>query len=254
MLECRTITEAETDRFLDILCTVFHLDKDRAASIFYSEPFFDLGRKWALFDDGQMKSILTVTPLEFGFGSAVGVAGVATLEENRGRGYAQRLLEESLDKVALPALLFAHDTVVYHRVGFEVLDVVLRGDVKAVDHGTETDALGFEEVSRRYQEWQAGSPNRLIRDERRWRHWQWVYRSCSPVGEQGYVCYEPLLCREAVLESPMEAWPVSEGTEWLGLQSLSKELGVPLESAREELIYMGRGLTEIPHMFMTDQF
>ena len=258
MVECRTIREDESDRFLNLLCTVFHLDKDRASSIFYSEPFFDLDRKWGLFVDGRMVSILTTTPMEFGFGKTIGIAGVATEEGDRGKGYAQQLLEVALarsdESGDIGAMLFAHDTVVYERVGFKVLDHVVRGPVYTSGKAEVVDALGFEEVVKRYQKWQGQDDRRLVRDARRWRHWQWVYRSCEPMADGEYLCYEPLLCREAVLYRRHGAWPVSEGTEWLGLRSLSRELGVPLIEEKEELILMGRGLDVVPQMFMTDQF
>ena len=82
----------------------------RGAS-FFTEPLFDLSRKWALFDKGRMVSILTTSPLIFGWGRAFGVAGVATRLECRGEGYASRLLNsvfEESQALGEPAgLLFA---------------------------------------------------------------------------------------------------------------------------------------------------
>lgn len=259
MVECRPIHEHESEAFLGLLCDVFHLDRERAASIFYSEPFFDLTRKWALFEEGEMRSILTLTPLQFGFGPAFGIAGVATAEGARRRGLAQRLLEDVLaraDEEGLgSAMLFAHETEVYRRVGFEVIDMVVRGPVWTSGWGEKGHSLGTEEVIRRYTEWQKGDERRLVRDQKRWRHWQWVYRSCEPMGPGEYFCYEPLLCREAVLYRAHGSWPVAEGTEWLGLRTLTRELGIPLVSEKEELIVMGRGFGGVvPQMFMTDQF
>ncbi len=259
MIECRVIGDDEAEAFLALLCTVFHLDRERASTIFYSEPFYELTDKWGLFVDGEMRSILTVTPLKFGFGPAFGIAGVATEEVHRGQGLAQQLLESVLGWAEVnamgPAMLFAHETEVYRRVGFEVIDMVVRGPVYASGKGEGVHALGTDEVIRRYTEWAKGDPRRLVRDEKRWRHWQWVYRSCEPMGAGEYICYEPLLCREAVLYRGHGSWPVSEGTEWLGLRTLTRELGIPLVTEKEELILMGRGFGGVvPQMFMTDQF
>lgn len=257
MVEMRPIKENEAERFLTILCDVFSLDRARASSVFYSEPFFDLNRKWAVFENGWMVSILTTTPMEFGMGKSIGIAGVATLPAYRGRGLSQQLLELVLGEAEAAgeamAMLFAHETTLYSRVGFEVMDKVVRGPLVTRDK-KGVDALEFHDVSARYEAWQKEDPRRLIRDSRRWKHWQWVYRSCEPVGASDYLCYEPLLCREAVLHEPMDAWPLTDGTEWLGLRSMTRELGVPLASEREELIFMGRGFGECPQMFMTDQF
>ena len=79
MTEIRPIRLDETDAFLRILCTVFELDFFRAQGLFREEPLFDIDRKWALFERGEMVSILTTTPLIFGWGKANGIAGVAAL-------------------------------------------------------------------------------------------------------------------------------------------------------------------------------
>ncbi len=257
-IECRTIHKEEAEEFLGLLCEVFELDIGRAASVFFSEPFFALDRKFALFCDGVMTSILTTTPLEFGIGRAVGIAGVATRNSARGLGYAERLLDFALEASSVrgegKAVLFAHQETVYKRAGFETLDVVIKGPVKCSEIRNPVDALSFEEVTRRYAKWERSDDRWLRRDERRWKHWQWVYRSCEPAGLDGYYCYEPMLCREALVHAELNEWPVVFGTEWFGLRSITEAMGVPIFSQKDELLYMGRGFDEIPWMFMTDQF
>ena len=54
MTEVRPIRTEEAECFLELLCSVFELDVARARSVFYSEPYVDLGRKWALFVDDAM--------------------------------------------------------------------------------------------------------------------------------------------------------------------------------------------------------
>lgn len=256
-VECRPVRADETDQFLTLLCHVFSLDKERARTVFYSEPFYDLERKWALFVEGEMASILTTTPLRFGWGNAIGIAGVATHPERQTSGHAQRLIEHVLDVAVsrneAPAVLFAHRSTLYERCGFVELDRVVRGDIRSTGDVVTQPSLDLRDVQTIYNRWSAESDNRLVRDARRWSYWQWVYRTCEPSG-RGYVCHEPKLCREAVFPEHETAWPVQPGTEWIGLRSVTRAVGVPLATERDELILMGRGLTRIPELFMTDQF
>lgn len=256
MLECRCLQEGESDEFLDILCTVFQLDYNRAASIFYKEPYYDLGRKWALFIDGKMTSILTTTPMSFGFGQAIGIAGVATRPEARRKGYAQHLLECVLEQSAERephALLFAHESEVYRRVGFETLDFVVKGQILIDRKVPTTDSLEIDEVKVLYNKWASRDPDRLIRDEKRWQYWQWIHRTCDRFGT-GYLCHEPSLCREALVDEPCDAWPVPPGSNWYGLKNMTNRLSVPLKNETKEMMLMGRNITSSPQMFMTDQF
>ncbi len=258
MTEIRPIREAEAATFLSLLCRVFHLDVGRASAIFYSEPFYDLNRKWAFIQNGSMKSILTTTPLDFGWGRAIGIAGVGTDDSARGKGYAETLLREVLSQSEQsgegPAILFAHKTVLYERVGFEVLDHVVKGAIRVSDPRPWGQGLPLAEVQSRYAEWASQDEARLRRDERRWRYWQFVYRECLDMGRRGYIGCEASLCREAIVEEATHAWPVHHGTEWYGLRSMAKVVGVPLLEEKEELILMGRHFPSLPQMFMSDQF
>ena len=78
MTEIRPVRPDEAEAFLELLCDVFSLDLNRAYDVFFSEPLFDLDRKWALFEGREMVSILTTTPLIFGWGrAAMAVASAA---------------------------------------------------------------------------------------------------------------------------------------------------------------------------------
>jgi hypothetical protein len=204
-----------------------------------------------------MTSILTTSALEFGWGRAMGIAGVATLPEVLRKGRATTLLEAVLDygaKSGEPAaLLFAHREAVYSRVGFRRVDDVLRGEVKVCDFELADAPLTREQVGAMYDVWAASSPGRLRRTESRWKAWNWSFKACEPVSD-GYVCIEPLLCREAVISTAMDAWPLAPSTEWIGLTSVTKALNVPLKDARRDLIVMARNFPHAPEMFMTDQF
>lgn len=257
MIEIRTIHKSEAERFLTLLCQVFNLDISRARQVFFKEPMYDLGRKWALFDGGRMSTILTTTPLVFGFGRAFGVAGVATDPDQRGRGQAQRLLEHVIEHgraIGEPGcMLFAHQEDLYKRAGFETVDTVVRGPILSSALSETPDVVKFDHVKKSYDAWASQDPARLVRDDRRWKYWKWIPRTCE-VAPGGYVCVEPHICREALVAPGLESWPVMHGTSWFGLESMTKELGVPLASRTHDLYLMARSMPARPAMFMTDQF
>lgn len=257
MIVIRPISEAEAPAFLALLCRVFNLDPARAEGIFFSEPFFDLDRKWALFEGGRMRSILTTVPLVFGDGPAYGIAGVGTDPAHQGRGFGERLLRGVLnhgrDSGEERALLFAHRAELYERCGFTALDHVVRAPLRPEAVDNDAPLLPFDEVESIYEQWASGAANRLQRPPRRWQFWKWNLRICSEV-PGGYVCQEGDTVRECIFDVPLGKWPVYTGAEWFGLRCLAEELQVPLGEAKEELIYMGYGFTSPPRMFMTDQF
>lgn len=257
MIEIRAIEEGEASAFLDLLCQIFDLDPGRAATVFYSEPFFDLKRKWALFADGQMQSILTTTPLDFGFGRALGIAGVGTRDGFRGRGYGQRLLEFVLEtgerEGEAAAMLFAHQEVLYTRCGFQLVDEVVKGPLDAPCQLPYAGMLPEGQVEQIYAAWSLGDPMRLRRDARRWHYWRYVYRECY-AAPGGYVASETNLCREALFDRLPPTWPILPEAEWYGLRSMTDLLGIPMKSRGVELLVMARGFPATPQMFMSDQF
>jgi len=258
MTEIRPIHLDEADPFLELLCGTFTLDLERARGIFYTEPLFDLKRKWALFEGGEMISILTTTPLQFGWGRAYGVAGVATKKDRQGEGHATRLLErvhrESVKNGEVGALLFAKERQLYEKNGFESLDRVIRAPLSASDPEEPEKGLENEQIRDIYDRWSAEHPDRLRRDEQRWRYWLWHYRICSPF-QTGYLCAEPGVLRESIYQSRCSKLPVHTGSEWLGTTLMTDQLDIPLAAQpRVELYLMGKDIPGVPQMFMTDQF
>lgn len=256
-MEARPIRHEEAETFLRLLCDVFELDYAHAHGVFMTEPFFDLERKWALFDGGQMRSILTLTPLEFGWGMAVGISGVATHPRYRGLGLAGRLLDASLEAAAAhderAAYLFADDPRLYMRHGFVEVDRKVRGLIE-VDKATPPGPpMEFEHVRALYTGWAIAHPDRLRRREGHWQLWKWHMRSCESAGE-GYICHEAGLVREALGLGVRPAWPVFQGAEWVGLAGLTQELAVPLQDRVAESYLLARGTLRSPQMFLTDQF
>ncbi len=256
MIEIRPIVQEEAPEFLHLLCSAFDLDEARASTVFYREPYFDLDRKWALFLDGQIASILTTTPLLFGWGKAVGIAGVATKPKFRRNGYAEELISETLRHGLLKqenaALLFATKKHLYERCGFKVIDEVVRGFLRESVPEQIPEPLSVPKVQAIYNAWASQDPHRLIRDDQRWTAWNWMHRVCEPFGD-GYLCLEANLLREAIV-TENSPWPVNLGTEWIGLRNMTRDLRVPIGATRQETWLLGKGFDQPPQMFLTDQF
>jgi N-acetylglutamate synthase-like GNAT family acetyltransferase len=257
MIEIRPIREFEADTFLHLLCGVFGLDYGRASHVFFHEPLYELGRKWAAFDGKEMISILTTSPLEFGWGRAIGIAGVATRADRRGEGLASLLLTKALSEASKngeeAAFLFANFPEIYERSGFKVVDHVIRAPIRCSLYYEEPPYLAEADVRKMYDHWSHQNPNRLRRDDKRWKLWQFNMRRGVPL-LGGYSCAEGNLLRECVPFRAGASWPLERGTEWFGLESVAKSVGVPLGESKRELLVMSRSVPSAPQMFMTDQF
>lgn len=257
-MEARPLREAEFDRFLDLLCDAFSLDRRRSAHTFHTEPLRDQREKWGLFDRrGTLVSILSVLRMDFGWGPAGGFSNVATRASERGRGYAETLMREVLRQLAArgvePALLFAHDERLYRRLGFVEGDRVVRGVLARVPPSTILDPMGAEVVRAHYDRWASASPARLRRDESRWRYWHWRY-GASYEAMDGYFRLESGVVREAVWSNPPWALEIGVPAEWIGTHTVTVGLNVPIESVADELHLMVYRCPTVPEMFMTDQF
>jgi GNAT superfamily N-acetyltransferase len=259
LTEIRPIVQSEAEEFLDVLCSVFQLDGTRARGIFFTEPFFDLNRKWALFEGGDIVSILTTTPLQFGWGKAYGIAGVATRASCRRLGYASKLLEtvhrEAAKDGETGALLFAKDVGVYEQNGFETIDAAVRARIATCPEIRSFPLpLENESIEGIYNQWSIEHPDRLRRDSRRWRYWHWHYRICEPF-DGGYLCPEPSTLREVITNRNHRCLPLPAATDWYGTRFMADLLEIPLlDTVEPDLYLMGRGVKGIPQMFMTDQF
>ena len=219
---------------------------------------FELNRKWALFLNDEIISILSTTPLQFGWGRGVGIAGVATRSSHRGQGYASQLLNQvhivSTQNGEGAIYLFATRPEIYSRIGYQILDEAVRGEINARPRPGQSRQLTMQEIRVIYDRWACENPNRLIRDERRWRLWQWNLKFCASF-QGGYLAVEGPSVREAIFApETMESWPVPSGATWFGLKSMTETLGVPLKNMQSELHLMGFQTDRIPEMFLTDQF
>jgi N-acetylglutamate synthase-like GNAT family acetyltransferase len=257
MTEIRPIREFEAEKFLQLICDTFGLDFDRAYDLFFQEPLFDLNRKWALIEGQQLISVLTTTPLEFGWGKAIGIAGVATRKDRQNEGHARRLIDRVLrdsDRAGeSAALLFAADTRLYEACGFEGLDRVVRGPVVSLPLEVDKETMSFEALKAKYNDWAAANPNRLRRDDKRWEYWKWNFREPYK-HKDGYFTVENETIREMLVTPPEKRLPVARGTEWVGLSYVTDQLEVPLGAISVPMYLMGRNVPGQPEMFLTDQF
>lgn len=254
-MEFRTIRPDEADNFLRLMCSVFSLDFERARAVFHSEPFFDVKSKWAAVFRGEILACLTTVPLRFGIGGAIGIAGVGTREDARGRGLASDLLRTALaachKECEGRALLFARDERIYARLGFEVLDDVVAAPMGDPEIKVDCPPASFEFVRSTYDRWAAEHPLRLRRDDRRWRYWSWSSKQPIKVGD-GYYAMESPRIRELL---PNYTGSITrDRQEFYGLRSMVESMGLSSPATTGDLVLMGKGFTEVPQMFMTDQF
>ena len=117
----------ELDQIVRLVSAAFSLPLGAARAIFFSDPYLDLENKRVLRIGGEVVSCLTLveTKCWIGQGTArmAGIAGVVTAPEQRGRGYAARLLNSTLQtlrerKFAFSALVPAQADY-YRRFGWE---------------------------------------------------------------------------------------------------------------------------------------
>lgn len=257
-MEARPLREAEFERFLDVLCDAFALDRRRSAHTFHTEPLRDERQKWGLFDrHGNLVSILSVLRMDFGWGPASGFSNVATRKLDRGKGFAETLMREVLARLAAegvePALLFAHNPRLYARMGFVTGDRVIRGNLVRVPPSTVLEPMDAAAVRSHYARWADSSPARLRRAESRWAYWDWRYGAAYEAMD-GYFRLESGVVREAVWTHAPWALEIGVPAEWIGTATVTAGLNVPVEGAVDELLMMVYRCPTVPEMFMTDQF
>lgn len=253
MGEVRRIHAHEEPEFLRLLCTVFNLDRVRASTIFFKEPLHDFRENWAYVESGKILSILTLTPLHFGWGVTYGISGVATAESDRGRGLAGKVIAAAMDRPAASFMLFAHQTDLYDTLGFVEVDRVVHAPMNRTEVPADCPVLPTSEVIALYDAWAEQDPSHLRREAARWEFWRWSMRTTESYGG-GYFAVEHNSMREALLPERPAMLPLHEPTQWTGLASLTERLQIPVSDPVLDMIVMGRNLPGQPQMFMTDQF
>ena len=130
-MEIRAPHPTELDEMLELMCRAFELDVDLTRDIFYSDPFFDLLHRRVVVERGKVISCLTVVPGTFALGNAripiAGIAGVATDEAFRRRGYAGALLRDTIrwlyENQSPLSMLYPFSPHYYRKFGWEIASV-----------------------------------------------------------------------------------------------------------------------------------
>lgn len=124
----------ELESLLELLCEAFELPMEPARDIFYKDPYLNLNNKRVLRVNGRIVSCLTVIDrtvwIDGTFQRVGGIAGVATHQTERGKGYAGRLLRDTLDFLhaegyVLSALI-PYSSHFYRRLGWELCGTACR--------------------------------------------------------------------------------------------------------------------------------
>lgn len=257
MTEIRRIEPGEAVRFLRLLCDVFELDFSRARPLYFNDPMYEVTQRWALFHDGELTAILSAAPLDFQAGRCLGIAGVATRPEYRGQGFAGELLEAMMlvnSRCSQTGyLLFAKDERLYRAHGFQTADVTWRAPFATEAYAPSPRGIKFVDMVAQYTKWSTEKPNRLLRNDRRWKLWKHHLRSTWVCGN-GYLCNEGDTVREIITPSPPPQWPILPSFQWLGLKSMAESMQLPLGPGIREASLMLRNFGERPEFFLTDQF
>jgi predicted acetyltransferase len=204
----------ELDAVLEILCEAFHMAPDAARPVFYNDPYFNLENKRVLRVNGRLVSCLTIVETECWIGACAvklgGIAGVATRGEARNRGYAGRLLADTVQALrergfGLSALIPARQEF-YRRYGWEIAGHAQRyltapAHLPAFPERQNVRPARQEDIpdlARLYDLWATCRTLHCRRDAKRWQYildnvrQRAVY--VSPEGNpEGYLLYDFLV-------------------------------------------------------------
>ncbi len=210
-IEVGAVRRDELDTMLAIMCEGFGLPFDAARDIFYADPYFDIENKRVLRVGGRLASCLTIvdTVCRVGEGTARlgGIAGVATPPELRRRGYAGRLLVETVRTLrergyALSALFpFSYDY--YRKYGWELAGFAHRyltsprnlPAYPEAQHARLARADDIPALEHLYNLWARDRTLHCLRDAGRWKYLldyikQPVVYSPDKVSVEGYLLYD----------------------------------------------------------------
>jgi len=209
MIETRAVRTEELDAMLEIMCAAFELTPGPARELFFRDPFFNVENKRVLVADGRVVSCLTVADAFVWIGPALvpvaGLAGVATHPDFRRRGFARRLLCDTVAHLRgrgtpLSALIPCSPSF-YRRAGWEraaghartLIPYPRRADFAEVRQVRPAIDSDRNAIGRLYDRWARGRTGCCKRDERRWRAlFDRVKGRALHCGDRvdGYVLYE----------------------------------------------------------------
>jgi predicted acetyltransferase len=184
MIESRAVRSEELDTMLSLMCDAFGLPFSAARDLFYKDPYFDIEKKRVLTFDGEIASCLTIVEAPLWIGSALvkvaGIAGVATAPRFRRRGFASRLLLDSLPAIREMgcglAALFPFSYEYYRKIGWaqaghQLVVRVPRAALPAFQEARHVRAAlqgDRADIVRLYDAGTRERSGRWIRDDRRW--------------------------------------------------------------------------------------
>ena len=209
-METRAAHSDELDYMLALMCEAFSLPFPAARELFYKDPYFDIERKRVLVDGGEIISCLTVVHAPIWIGNAAtpiaGIAGVATKETERRKGYAEKLLLDTIrflsEKGYGLTALFPFSYPYYRRFGWERSSTHYRvhqvpsvipsySESRYVRRMNHSDLIDVHQVYKSVFEHKSGS---WIRDMRRWEYLfehiknKVIYKRNRT---EGYLFFEP---------------------------------------------------------------
>jgi predicted acetyltransferase len=117
----------ELEQILELMCEAFEMPYSAARQIYYSDPYLDHNDKRVVRRNGKVVSCVTIVEKTCRLGAATvrigGIAGLATAAAYRRRGYAERLLVDTVhalaDRGCALSALFPFSRDYYRRLGWE---------------------------------------------------------------------------------------------------------------------------------------
>ncbi|MCF6136974.1 GNAT family N-acetyltransferase [Pseudalkalibacillus berkeleyi] len=136
-MEIRTIEESEFRDFLKMGEFAFQYKLSEEA-ISKRKTFMRLNDCWALFENGEMASKLTIHPMEIWLGGKVmpmgGIAGVATWPEQRRKGFVKALMKKALEQMKIKgqyvSMLHPFSFSFYRKYGWEMTHTTIKYEIK----------------------------------------------------------------------------------------------------------------------------
>ncbi len=184
MIEIRQAREDELDDMLGCMTAAFGVPKEAWADGFYNGLYNDIRWKRVVVVDGKVVSCLVFIPREIYLGGTTvpmgGIAGVATLPEERKHGYAAMLMENSVH--ALRGLGFATSGLYpfsfryYRKFGWEFAGHWMKLYIKPELLPAYREAANVRPYAesdlpalmRLYEEHFSSMSGPFVRDERHW--------------------------------------------------------------------------------------
>ncbi|MGC8666508.1 MAG: GNAT family N-acetyltransferase [Chthonomonadales bacterium] len=211
MICVRPPTSEELEAMLGLMCEAFHLPHAPARELFYRDPYFSLENKRVLVQDGRVVSCLTLVDATMWIGQArvrvAGVANVCTAEAERRKGYARRLLSDTVVDLrrrgSSMAGLLPYSYAFYQRLGWELCSTQYRFTAPPAALPPYQEARfvrpaqpeDVQRISSLYAWYSEGRTGWCVRDAKRWEYLMSYVKNgavYSHGAAKGYMLYDVL--------------------------------------------------------------